>query len=52
MTNYTNNTIRHCLNHYLNPLHVYCRLIDMSMNKQTALRIAGIYEYLYNMVMV
>ena len=32
--------------HYLNPLHVYCRLIDMGVNMKLAKRIAIFYERL------
>ena len=34
------------LHHYLNPLHIYCRLVDMGVNKSLALKIARTYEIL------
>ncbi len=32
------------LQHYLNPLHVYCRMRDMGMAKKLALYLCQIYE--------
>lgn len=32
------------LRHYLNPLHVYCRLRDMGVTKNLALFLCGFYE--------
>lgn len=32
------------LQHYLNPLHIYCRLRDMGIAKQMALFICRLYE--------
>jgi hypothetical protein len=33
------------LKHYLNPLHVYCRLRDLGMGKGTAVFLCRIYEH-------
>jgi len=30
--------------HYFNPLHIYCRLIDLSIDKKYAKRIGVLYE--------
>jgi len=32
--------------HYLNALHVYCRLVDMGISSKLAKRIATLYERL------
>ena len=32
------------INHYCNSMHVYCRLINIGINKKTALKIALGYE--------
>lgn len=32
------------LQHILNPLHIYCRLVDLHINQNTALKIAYIYD--------
>ena len=32
------------LQHYLNPLHIYCRLRDMGIAKKIALRLCRLYE--------
>jgi hypothetical protein len=32
------------LQHYLNPLHVYCRMRDMGITKEMALFLCRIYE--------
>jgi len=34
----------HKLQHYLNPLHVYCRMRDMGIAKDTALYLSRVYE--------
>jgi hypothetical protein len=31
--------------HYMNPLHVYCRLRDMGISKSVAAFICRLYEY-------
>jgi hypothetical protein len=38
---------RGTLNHYLNPLHVYCRLADCGLNIALARRISMSYEAFY-----
>ncbi len=39
---------RQTLRHYLNPLHVFCRLRRMGVSKRAALRLARLYErYLF-----
>jgi hypothetical protein len=32
------------LKHYINPLHVYCRLRDLGMGKESACFLCRIYE--------
>ena len=32
------------LKHYLNPLHVYCRLRDIGIAKKTAISLCRLYE--------
>ncbi len=40
--------LRHSLRHLLNPLHVYCRLVDTGLARPRALRLSRAYErYLY-----
>jgi hypothetical protein len=34
--------------HYLNPLHIMCRLIDLGVKKTVARRIVRWYEVFYN----
>lgn len=34
------------IQHYLNPLHVFCRLRDIGISKARALMIVGFYERL------
>lgn len=38
------NTIRMHLQHYLNPLHIMCRIMDMGIPARRAAIWAGIYE--------
>jgi len=38
--------MRTWMQHYLNGLHVYCRLIDLGMGAHLARRIASLYERL------
>jgi len=38
------------LNHYLSPLHMYCRMIDLGMEKSKARRWATTYENVYRVV--
>ena len=33
------------LQHYLNPLHIYCRLRDIGISKGTAVFLCRIYEH-------
>lgn len=35
------------LQHYLNPLHIYCRLRDLRIPKRWALRVVHQYELVY-----
>lgn len=43
--------VRDSLQHWFNPLHVYCRLRDMHVEDPIASRISGLYgRYLYNCV--
>lgn len=35
------------IKHYLNPLHVYCRLRDLGLSKGTAVTLCRIYEYVF-----
>ncbi len=32
------------MQHYMNPLHIYCRLIDLGLAKNTAMFLCRIYE--------
>lgn len=43
--------MRYILQHYLNPLHIMCRLIDLGISRRTAITICRKYEILYNPVM-
>jgi len=36
--------LRHSLRHLLNPLHVYCRLVDTGLARPRALRLSRAYE--------
>ncbi len=36
--------VRHFIQHRLNPLHVYCRLVDCGLSPRTAIRVSGVYE--------
>ncbi|MFH0810663.1 MAG: hypothetical protein V2A77_09405 [Pseudomonadota bacterium] len=41
-------TIKQTLRHYLNPLHVFCHLRRLGLDKKTSLRMARLYErYLF-----
>jgi hypothetical protein len=33
--------------HYMNPLHIYCRLRDLKVGKHSALTLAKLYERLF-----
>ncbi|MDR2077255.1 MAG: hypothetical protein LBP61_10070 [Desulfovibrio sp.] len=39
--------IKSRLQHYLNPLHIYCRLKSCGLSSQTAIRMTAAYERLY-----
>lgn len=36
--------VRNILQHWLNPLHVYCRLLDYGISPRFATRLSGLYE--------
>jgi hypothetical protein len=36
--------MRQAFRHYLNPLHVFCRLRSLGISKRTSLRLARLYE--------
>jgi len=39
------------MQHYINPLHVYCRLIDIGLSRENALKITCLYEKtIYNFI--
>lgn len=35
------------IRHHTNPLHVYCRLVDIGISAKTARTIARVYEILF-----
>lgn len=37
--------------HHLNPLHLYCRLMNLGLNKLMATRICNVYTILYRYVL-
>jgi hypothetical protein len=37
--------MKRILQHYLNPLHIYCRLRDLGMAKGPAIFLCRIYEF-------
>jgi hypothetical protein len=39
--------IKSRLQHYLNPLHIYCRLKGCGLSSRTAIRMSAAYERLY-----
>jgi len=39
------------LRHRLNPLHVYCRLVDLGVSRARAGRICAVYEKFYARVL-
>lgn len=43
--------IRGFINHFFNPLHVYCRLIDVKVSQVKARHLCLKYETLYKRVM-
>ncbi|MCK5610437.1 hypothetical protein KAR91_51670 [Candidatus Pacearchaeota archaeon] len=38
------------LRHIFNPLHVYCRLIDIGINRKTAKRAMSVYGIVYDII--
>ena len=34
------------IQHVINPLHVFCRLMDIGLNRQTALSLSRLYEHI------
>lgn len=39
------------LRHILNPLHVYCRLVDCGLGRRQARRVCSVYARLYRIVL-
>jgi hypothetical protein len=39
--------LKYRLQHYLNPLHIYCRLKGCGLSTRTAIRLTAVYERLY-----
>lgn len=39
------------LRHHLNPLHIYCRLVQSGLEHDTATRICRLYERLYGLIL-
>lgn len=39
--------LQNYLQHRLNPLHVYCRLVDVGFSQQAARGLCGVYERVY-----
>ena len=37
------------IRHLINPLHIYCRLIDIGVKRSFAKQIVRIYDYLYTL---
>lgn len=42
-------SFRLTMQHYFNPLHVYCRLCGVGLSRRTAHRISSLYERLYRL---
>ncbi|WP_170304573.1 hypothetical protein [Desulfolutivibrio sulfodismutans] len=40
------NWLKNSLQHLLNPVHMYCRLMDFGMTKNRARRMCAVYERL------
>ncbi|WP_170300329.1 hypothetical protein [Solidesulfovibrio aerotolerans] len=38
------NSIRNYLQHRLNPVHMYCRLMDFGLARKNARRLCSVYE--------
>lgn len=39
------------LRHYLNPLHVFCRLKSCGLHDRTAMKLCGVYERVYSRIL-
>jgi hypothetical protein len=39
--------VKSYIQHYLNPLHVYCRLRDCGIPNGAAIRVSAVYERVY-----
>ncbi|MDR2162110.1 MAG: hypothetical protein LBO77_08255 [Desulfovibrio sp.] len=42
-------SLKICLQHYLNPLHIYCRLKGCGLSSRSARRVCAAYERLYRL---
>ena len=43
------NRMKHYIQHRLNPLHIYCRLLDCGLPNPVASRLSTVYErWVYN----
>ena len=45
-----NNILKKCINrieHYCNPLHVFCKLVALGYNKDKSLSVCKLYEKLF-----
>lgn len=40
--------MKETLRHYLNPLHVFCRLKSCGLPNSTVIRLCGVYERVYS----
>ena len=40
-------SIKNRLRHYINPIHIYCRLRDLGVNKKWAMKIVNKWETVY-----
>lgn len=38
------NRLRNYLQHHLNPVHMYCRLLDFGLASRNARRVCSVYE--------
>ena len=38
------------IRHHFNPLHVYCRLVDLRMNRKLARALVTRYEHFYHLI--
>lgn len=39
--------VKSYIQHYFNPLHVYCRLRDAGVPNRAAIRVSAVYERVY-----